>query len=390
MHIIDVLIILFIISSVFRGYQIGFVRQAFSTVGFVSGLFIGSAVGSLLASFATDATSKSFISIVSLLVISFGLMTFGEIIGLRFKSRWNNAGAHKIDGVAGIGMSVATLIIGLWLAAGLLLLAPTEPVQQIARNSQILTTINKRMPPVNRFLGALNKLIDPNAFPQVFTGKEPLPDINASLPPDSAFAAVLKRAQPSIVKIEGLGCGGIVDGSGFVAAKGRVVTNAHVVAGVKSPKVITSEGTHNARVVYFDEKNDVAFLASDDIHAAPLPISMKVTPTGTGVLVAGYPEGGAFAAQTAAILDQFTAIGRDIYGQSITKREIYSLQARVVQGNSGGPVIASDGSVVGIVFATSTSYNNVGYALTTTQVSDQLTRISDYRQTTSTGKCSNY
>ena len=269
-------------------------------------------------------------------------------------------------------MSLATLVVALWLAAGLLLLAPTGPIQQVAQESRIITAINKHMPPVNRFLSSLNKLIDPNAFPQVFSGKEPLPGSSATLPPDSAFAKILSQSKASVVKIEGLGCGGIVDGSGFVAAKGRVVTNAHVVAGVKNPKVIDGDGTHNARVVYFDTKNDIAFLVADDIRVPPLGISTNALTAGSGVLVEGYPEGGAFAAQTAVILDRFTAIGRDIYGQSITKRDIYSVQAHIVQGNSGGPVINERGEVVGIVFATSTSYNNVGYALTTAQVGDQL------------------
>jgi S1-C subfamily serine protease len=390
MHIIDLLIIVFAISSIFRGYQIGFIRQAFSTIGFVAGLFIGSALGTVLASLTRDSATASIVSIGTLLVVSFGLMTLGEIVGVRVKVRWQARAIHQVDGVLGVGMSLATLVIALWLAAGLLLLAPSGPVQQIAQDSRIITTINKHMPPVNRFLSALNNLIDPNAFPQVFTGKEPLPNSNATLPPDSAFAVVLAESKPAVVKIEGLGCGGIVNGSGFVAAKNRVVTNAHVVAGVRSPKVVDENGVHNAQVVYFDTKNDLAFLATEGVTATPLPISTTALSGGAGTLVAGYPAGGVFDAQTAAVLDRFTAIGRDIYGQSITKRDIYSIQARVVQGNSGGPVINSEGEVVGIVFATSTSYNNVGYALTTNQVAGELARIKDYRQATPTGQCSNY
>ena len=390
MSIVDILILIFALSSVFRGFQIGFIRQAFSTIGFVAGLFIGSAFGNVLASFAGSTGMASLIGVSSLLIVSFGLMTVGEIIGLRLKQRWQARTAQQIDGVLGVGMSLATLVIALWLAAGLLLLAPSGPIQQVAQESRIITAVNKHMPPVNRFLSALNKLIDPNAFPQVFSGKEPLPGSRATLPPDSAFAKILAQSKASVVKIEGLGCGGIVDGSGFVAGKGRVVTNAHVVAGVKNPKVIDRDGTHNARVVYFDIKNDVAFLVAEDMQVPPLSISTSALTAGSGVLVEGYPEGGAFAAQTAVILDRFTAIGRDIYGQSITKRDIYSVQARIVQGNSGGPVLNEEGSVVGIVFATSTSYNNVGYALTTNQIASELASIADYTRTTATGQCSSY
>lgn len=387
MQLIDIFIILLALSSAYRGYQIGFVRQAFSTVGFIGGLFAGSALSNFVFSHFAISINKSLVSLITILLASFILMAVGEIAGIRLQAKFTNRVAHSIDGVFGSVMSLVTLVITVWLAAALLLLAPAGPLQQAARDSRIISAINRNLPPANRFLSALNKFIDPNGFPQVFTGREPSPEATNQLPPDSAFAGVLAKARPAIVKIEGYGCGGIVEGSGWVAGNGRIVTNAHVVAGVHNPKVLDETGTHNATVVLFDKNNDLAIL-STSTATAPLPISYDTLGKGTGVLVAGYPGGGDFSAQTAAIIDHFIALGRDIYGQGTTERTVYSLQAHVVQGNSGGPVINQAGQVVGIVFATSTTYNNVGYALTTAQVKGELQRVASYAQPVATGQCS--
>ncbi len=389
MHIVDLLIILIVVSSLFRGYQVGFVRQVLSTAGFVAGLFLGSWASNFLFSHIKLAASKSLVSLLIILIVSFGLMTIGEVLGARLQTRYKkHTFAHNIDSIFGSAASVATLVIGLWLAAALLLLAPAGFLQQAAHNSTIITAINHNLPPANRFLSALNKFIDPNDFPQVFTGSEPSPDATNQLPSDSAFSAILAKSRASVVKIEGYGCGGIVDGSGFIAAPDRVVTNAHVVAGVHHPKIVDGQGTHSARVILFDKSNDLAVLNTNDLRATPLPISTASQDRGTGILVAGYPGGGGFNAQTGVILDRFIALGRDIYNQGTTRREVYSLQAHIVQGNSGGPVINQAGEVIGIVFATSTSYNNVGYALTTAQVSAELSQLTNDSRTVSTGQCS--
>jgi S1-C subfamily serine protease len=237
-------------------------------------------------------------------------------------------------------------------------------------------------------LSSLNKLIDPNGFPQVFNGLEPSPHSTAPMPSLGSFDGVVKAAAASVVKVEGTGCGGIVEGSGFVASNNRVATNAHVVAGVANPKVIDDNGIHNTRVIWFDPDLDLAVLQVGNLAGKPLQLNSAEQASNTTGVVLGYPGGGSFTAQPAAIIDHFTAYGRNIYDQGSTVRDIYSLHAKIIPGNSGGPVLGADGQVLGIVFATSTTYNNVGYALTGHQVAGELATAEKSTTVRSTGSCS--
>jgi S1-C subfamily serine protease len=87
------------------------------------------------------------------------------------------------------------------------------------------------------------------------------------------------------------------------------------------------------------------------------------------------------------VLEQFDATGKNIYGDGNTNREIYEIQATVIPGNSGGPLVNEAGSVIGIVFAESTTYSHVGYALAMTKVINELAQAEQRDQVTTTGSC---
>ena len=388
MNAVDLLIILFVVISIARGYRIGLVRQAGSTLGFVAGLFIGSWLSNLVIGHISGTTSKSVYSLLIVLAVSFLFMTLGELGGIALKRKLTDRTANELDGTLGSVMAIITTLFAAWLIASILVLAPTSSFQQAVKGSWILSTLNHRLPPATKVLSSLNKLIDPNGFPQVFTGLEPHPNSQAHLPSLGSYDAVVASTKASVVKLEGAGCGGIVEGSGFVITRNEIATNAHVVAGVKNPKVLDGNGIHDARVIWFDANLDLAVLQVSGLAGKPLGITTTAQPTGTTGVVLGYPGGGSFDAQPAAVMDRFIAIGRDIYGQGVTRREVYSLQAHIIPGNSGGPLIGSDGTVLGIVFATSTQYNNVGYALTGQQVGGELAQAEKSNTTYSTGTCS--
>jgi S1-C subfamily serine protease len=388
MNVVDILIILFLTSSLLRGYTIGLVRQAGSTVGFIAGLFTGSLISNIVVNHVTGALNKSLVSLLIVLLASFILMTAGELLGLRLKQRiLLNKSLDKFDGGLGSIMAAATLLFAIWLAAAILVLGTSTGLQQALKNSRILGLLDTRLPPATQVLSSINKLIDPNGFPQVFRGLEPNPN-DTKVPSLGSLNGVVAAAQPSIVKLEGTGCGGIVEGSGFVIAANQIVTNAHVVAGVEDPKVLDANGVHNTRVIWFDPEVDLAVLQVSNLAGEPLHINATEQPSDTPGVVLGYPGGGDFNAQPAGVIDHFNAYGRNIYGQGTTVRDVYSLQAKIIPGNSGGPLIGTDGSVLGIVFATSTTYNNVGYALTGHQVANELAQAERSTATYSTGSCS--
>ena len=189
------------------------------------------------------------------------------------------------------------------------------------------------------------------------------------------------------MKVEGRGCGGISDGSGFVVAPDLVVTNAHVVAGISRPFVIDREGAHRASAVVFDPKLDVAVLRTQGVNDRPLPLVARTVGRGTEAAVLGYPGGGPFQAKPAVVLSESPAVGRDIYGRGLTTRDVYQLRAEVRPGNSGGPLVLPDGSVIGVVFARSSLNADLGFALTSVDVRDRVAEAEARRGTVSTGSC---
>ena len=207
------------------------------------------------------------------------------------------------------------------------------------------------------------------------------------LPALGSLEPAVRKVADSVVKIEGQGCGGIVEGSGFVAANGLVATNAHVVAGIRQPLVVDGKGTHNATLIWFDPNLDFAVLRVSGLVGAPLTIRDDQIDRGTAAAVLGYPGGGAFTAKPAAVLNEYTATGRNIYNRSSTNRDIYELKADIIPGNSGGPLIDSSGDVIGIVFAQSTSYNSVGYALQTNAVIKELSQAKAQNHAVNSGSC---
>jgi S1-C subfamily serine protease len=240
------------------------------------------------------------------------------------------------------------------------------------RHSTVLSRIDDVMPDSARtWFSSFRRLLDQNGFPQVFGAISPERIVPVA-PPDPAVAnsRAVQVAEGDIVKITGVApsCHRQLEGSGFVYAPGRVMTNAHVVAGVHGPTVQTIDGrTHPATVVLYDPRRDIAVLAVNGLDRAPLAFA-GVAQRGQSAVVAGYPENGPFRPVAARVRGIENARGPDIYQSSQVTREIYSVYAVVRPGNSGGPLLAPDGRVYGVVFAAAVDDPRTGYALTAREV----------------------
>lgn len=197
----------------------------------------------------------------------------------------------------------------------------------------------------------------------------------------------VREVRPSIVKIEGEGCNKVVEGSGFVAGDGAVVTNAHVVAGVRHPFVLDQNGRHGAKVVLFDPDLDIAILRAENLAGQPLPLQTALAEDGTPSAVLGYPSGSGFTAGPGVILETLTAQGRNIYNQGSITREVYSIKTDISQGNSGGPIVNKEGEVMGVIFAKSVNYQDVGYALTMEQIAAQINNARGLTDRVDTKSC---
>lgn len=374
--------------SAVRGYQIGFTRQLFSTVGFATGGLLGSRIGPWISEHLSGSESLQPM-VILLVVLALGAagMLVGEMSANHLKRLGKSKNTHQFDAISGVVIAVGTFIFGIWIAGVLLALAPTSALQTAAANSQILHSIDQTMPSATQFLSGLNTLIGGSDTPEVFIGSEPSPDARQPLPSLSDLTAASLKARDTVVKIEGIGCGNIIDGSGFFISPTHVVTNAHVVAGIGSPKIIVGDRPVSSSLVWFDAAMDLAVLMVSSPHAQYLTLSEQTPSNHTPVLIIGYPRGGDRASQPGNVTDLVKALGKDIYGNRESIREVLAIQSSIVQGNSGGPVLNKEGDVIGVVFATSTTYNNIGYAVSSSSVHSSLLAATKLRKSLATPVC---
>jgi S1-C subfamily serine protease len=384
---LDAIIIIVLAAAVVRGIDLGFIRQLFSAVGFLGGLFFGAWLEGRLLHMVDTVNSRALVSVMIIFGCGLAFLALAEMLANIVKSRSSIGFLDKADRWLGAGIAGVTLLGIVWLGASVFSNTPLPAVQQQIRDSAIISRLNSSMPPAPQVVAKLGHLISPNGFPQVFSGTEPSPVRDVPVPDMGEMTTAVAKAKDSTVKIEGKGCGGIVSGSGFVAGNGLVITNAHVVAGVAAPKVLDKTGVHSAKVVWFNPDMDFAVLRTSGLVGKPLALVNKTVADGTQGVVLGYPGGGDFKADPMGIIDAFTAQGKNIYNQDGATREIYSMNADIISGNSGGPVVNKDGAVIGIVFAHSVSYQHVGYALTMPQAIAELSEAAKVTNSVSTGSC---
>lgn len=403
--LVDIFIVIFLVCAAFRGHEIGLIRQVLSAVGFIGGLFIGAGLQPYLIPETGSEAEKALLSLALTLFSAVFFLSLSEIVGMRLKRSLRPImRLDKADSIGGSVAGSASILIAVWLLSPSLANLPASSLKQSLAESKIVGKVNEALPSAPRFIASIDKVINPNGFPDVFGGLERTPlDDGTPLPELGELTTAIERVRPSVVKLEGRGCGGIVEGSGYVARKdsegGVVVTNAHVIAGVARPTVIDANGRHAATAIWFDTNLDMAVLRvdgrvddredgqRDGLAGSPLSSGAAQLPAGTASAVLGYPGGGSFRANASTILDQFTANGRDIYDQNRTNRNIYELKADIIPGNSGGPLIDAKGDVIGLIFAESTTYDQIGYALTMGPVNDGLEQALQRNQPSGTGTC---
>jgi S1-C subfamily serine protease len=284
--------------------------------------------------------------------------------------------------LSGLDRFLGAIVTG--VAAALIAAVVSTSVSQLGvpvlskaiAGSNVLRTINLLTPdPVEAWLAQLRSTVTDKGIPifaQAFGGAAPV------IPQIDTGSAALNTAAQSVVKITGnaFACGQSQSGTGFVVADGRVVTNAHVVAGVSQPVVEAPNGQAlQGSIVYFDPEMDLAVILVPGLAVAPLALADTLSP-GADAAVEGYPYGGPFTAGGASVVSVSQANVPDIYGQTKTQREVYTLAADVREGNSGGPLLTVDGSVAGVVFARNAQTANVGYALTMAEL-DPVAAVAD-------------
>lgn len=369
---LDALIIILVVAVAIRGVASGFLRQVGSLGGFLLGLILGATLAPLIGGLFSAGALHTFVVLLIFFGVAFTVGGLGETIGYTLSGLAERYRLRPVDATLGAALGVVIALTTVWLLASTFARTAGPFLIYEIQTSRILQALDRTLPPAPDVIARLDRALGSGGLPRVFTGLEPSPAPPVTGPDTAAVDAAAAAGRAATVRIEGLGCGGLLEGSGFVAGPGLVATNAHVVAGVDRPAVVDSRGTHHATVVLFDPNLDFAVLRVSGLAASPLPLASVNEARGTVGAALGYPGGGAFHVSAAAILDRRIAIGRNIYDAGLIHRDIYTLQAIVRPGNSGGPLITPDGAVIGIIFATSTVNGNIGYALTSAEVLPDL------------------
>jgi S1-C subfamily serine protease len=290
--------------------------------------------------------------------------------------------AARLDGVGGAALLAALGLLLAWAfgAAALNSPGPRErDLRQALQSSRILTGLNRVLPPSGPLLNVLRH-IDPT--PAVVG-----PDANVQAP-EAAIAhdPEVQRAGDSVVKVLGTACGLGIEGSGWVARPGLVVTNAHVVAGEDDTTVtLRSGGTLDASAVHYDPRNDLAILRVSGLDVSPLRLAPQVR-QGTAAAVLGYPENGSFTVSPARVGRTGQVVSQDSYGRGPVERQMTPFRGRVRSGNSGGPAVDDRGQVLTTVFAAEQGQGSPGGL----GVPDEIVRkaLEENLRPTGTGPCS--
>jgi S1-C subfamily serine protease len=373
MDILDILLLLVVAAFAVSGYRQGFVVGVVSFAGFIGGLSLGFVIVPAFLDRSSTSLLASVIALCSVLALAVVGQVLGSMLGARLRETITWQPAQMVDAVSGAVVSVIAVLMVAWFLGLALFTSSVPTVSDQVRSSSILKGMTQVLPQsANTWFSSFSKILDRNGFPQVFAPFQAEDPANVPAPdPTLLNSPVVGNDRASIVKIRGQApsCGKDIEGSGFVYAPGKVMTNAHVVGGTRSLVVRQSNGRqYAATVVLFDPKRDIAVLDVPSLKAPKLDFDLDGK-AGDSSLVVGYPEDGPFTVNAARIREQITATGADIYSNGNVRRQVFSLYAQVQQGNSGGPLLSTDGRVLGVVFAKSLEDKNTGYALTAQEVS---------------------
>lgn len=372
--LLDLILIVLVVAFAVAGYRQGFIIGVLSFAGFIGGGAIGAVFGPRIArSLVSGLAQQALVAIIVVFVAAMIGQLLASGVGVAVRARLTWRPATVIDAIGGAAVSVISVLLIAWLIASAVAYAPFPLISRQVNGSAVLRGVDRLMPPAATLMFSdFRALLARGPYTQVFgaLGAEGALSVG---PPDNSVLSSrgLARAGRSVVKVQGTApsCSRRIEGSGFVFARDHVMTNAHVVAGVTQGPEVSAPGGRElpAQVVLYDPQRDIAVLYVPGLAAAPLHFARQAS-AGHNAIVVGYPLDSSITKVAARIGGSEAARSPDIYQTTQVTREIYSVRAVVKPGNSGGPLLAPDGRVYGVVFAAAVSVPDTGYALTASEV----------------------
>ena len=389
---LDLLLIGFAVFILFSGWRRGLFVSVFSLMGLIFGAWFSRSLIDIFNGAATTSTLTRTALSVATLFIGIGIgSAMGAFLGRRLRNVLSWSPIRFLDNSSGAVLSLLAWAIVSWLLASTLLAAPVSSLTNTVSQSKVLNALEQYMPmQIREGVESVRVYVSNSDLPEEFANVLLAPAVE---PPDltSVDAPAVIAALDSVVKVEGTApeCSTRLTGSGFVVGQDLILTNAHVVAGVENPTLrVKGKGkAFEGIVVYFDPALDVAIIRTKDFPSVALRISEPLA-RGENAVVAGFPGGGPLTLVPARVRSVTVSTGTDIYGKEKVTREIYAISANIKQGDSGAPLFALDGTVAGLVFASSATDAETGYALTAKEFMVGVETASTATQAVATGECS--
>ena len=389
---LDIAVIVVALIAAISGWRSGALGSLMSFVGVVLGAIAGVMLAPHIVSHVHSPRGKLFTAMFLILALVVIGEVAGVVLGRAVRGSIRSGPFRVVDSTIGVALQLVVVLIAAWLLGSLLASSSQQNLAATARGSKVISEVDKFAP---EWLRSVPKralaLLSTSGLPEVLQPAGGTP-IQAVEPPDPTLAdsLVVSKSKPSVVKIRGVAtsCQKVLEGTGFVIAPNRVMSNAHVVAGSDSVTVEAEGKKYDATVVSYDPTADISILAVPNLPQEPLVFAEEPAKTGTDAVVLGYPGGGDFAATPARVREIIELSGPDIYKTTTVNREVYTIRGLVRQGNSGGPMINRTGKVIGVVFGAAVDDNDTGFVMTTDEVSRQLAKIGNTAKV-ATGACVN-
>jgi uncharacterized membrane protein required for colicin V production len=389
---VDVLVVLLALLAAVSGARQGVVIALPAFIGVVLGAIAGIKLAPLVVDLFESPAARVALAVATVVFLVALGETFGVWVGNKLRARIRSPKLSGVDSSLGaIVQGVVVFVVAWLIALPLTSVAGLPGLARAINDSSVLGGVNSVMPQsAQRLPAELRKLLDESGLPNVLDPFQQAP-IQEIEPPDTSLQAddVVRDLRPSVLKIRGNApsCSRALEGSGFVVAPQRVMTNAHVVAGTEEVAVETTEGRMDARVVYFDPGTDLAILAVPQLEADPLSFVREPAQAGDDAIVLGFPLDGPYTATPARVRQRYNLRGPDIYDSSTVQRDVYTVRGEVRSGNSGGPLVDPQGRVIGVVFGASVEDPDTGFALTAAEVREEVEAAPAYGVEVETGAC---
>ena len=390
MNLFDLVIILAAVAAAVGGYRMGFLARVTSWIGLAVGLYVAARFLPRIVTDLAIANPSGRLLVAAAILIggAFAGQAIGLLAGARLHGALPPGPVRDVDRGVGAGVGTVGVLIALWLLLPSIAVVPGWPARA-ARQSSIARWVDSSFPRPPDALQALRRLVGDNAFPQVFNALHPGESLGPPPATSGLTAAITARVAKATVKVDGDACARTQDGSGFAAAPDLIVTNAHVVAGEPAGHthvLLPSSGTLSATVVLFDPDRDLAILRVNRLGETALPTANGSV--GEVGAVFGHPGGvDQLVAAPAAVRQNVTAVGRDLYDSHQTRRDVFILAAELHPGDSGGPLVDQTGSVIGVAFAIAPDQPGTAYALTSKELAAVL--AAPHPTAVGTGPCLN-